>query len=735
MKISQLFQANQTSSTKIGISKSSRIPNLSKMLFKKFGRMSHLFSFLLTKSLPKPISNMFAIRSRNTLSRGSFALLALASLFFLSACACAGAGGVGGSDDLPSLTLEIDGTKYDVNFNGELSTKISASLSKSATPEAAVISNLKLEEGSTAKDTSDNLITDGSSIPMQISGDNRRVEFNVTDEVGFTRTYTVNITIINTDANIYDLILTIAGSDHSISFDADGNDSINITTSLDKPPLDAIVKSFSFSDSATVSDKDGNAIDNGSTVAITNDDNNRSISLFVTAEDGSNRTYIVNITFTNTDANISALNLSLNGIDHSVTFDNNRATVNGLFRIGTNETNVTINTLTVSPGATVTDSAGNSIVDGRSAPINTGGVNPTVTLTVTAEDRSTSEHTITLDNIPPVNLGSINNSIYSVAFQPPNGLRLASGHADNSVKIWDATAMADTSTPIATLSGHTGLVRSVVFNPAGTKLVSGSDDDTIMIWDATVTADTSTPIITLGNQNNVANNDDDDVYAVAYSFDDSKIASGGSDNDIKIWDATQLGAATPTAPLIITLSGHSTNVNSVVFNPANTRLVSGSADDTIRIWDISQLDGSATQTAPLLATLSSHSDDVMSVSYSPDGSKFASASIDNTIKLWGAAAGNNANPIATLTVLDSSGIGKDVFSVAFSADSSKLASGIAFNDNTVKIWDADATTTANTSTPLTTLTGHVHTIRSVAYSGDGTRLASGSYAGIIKIWR
>ena len=142
--------------------------------------------------------------------------LTLASLLLLSACACA--------DDveenaLSSLTLEIGGTEYAVNFDKERNAEISATMSRIAPPESAVVSNLKLAEGATVKDSSDKTVTDGDTVPMSASGDNRKVEINVTDKDGTTRTYTITVLFINSDALISELTLSLNGNDYPVIFD------------------------------------------------------------------------------------------------------------------------------------------------------------------------------------------------------------------------------------------------------------------------------------------------------------------------------------------------------------------------------------------------------------------------------------------------------------------------------------------------------------------------------------
>jgi WD40 repeat protein len=66
-----------------------------------------------------------------------------------------------------------------------------------------------------------------------------------------------------------------------------------------------------------------------------------------------------------------------------------------------------------------------------------------------------------------------------VAFSP-DGALLATGGADQLVRVWDAA----TGKELRQLQGHTGVVWGVAFEPSGSRLASVSGDRTVKVWDA-----------------------------------------------------------------------------------------------------------------------------------------------------------------------------------------------------------------------------------------------------------
>jgi WD40 repeat protein len=123
---------------------------------------------------------------------------------------------------------------------------------------------------------------------------------------------------------------------------------------------------------------------------------------------------------------------------------------------------------------------------------------------------------------------------------------------------------------IQTLAGHSGWVHAVAFSPDGKRIASGSTDQTIKLWDATT-----------GNLQKTLAGRSSWVDAVAFSPDGKRIASGSYDNTIKLWDAT-------TGDLQKTLAGHSDTVNTLAFSPDGKQIASGSYDQTIKLWDVAK---------------------------------------------------------------------------------------------------------------------------------------------------
>jgi serine/threonine protein kinase len=64
--------------------------------------------------------------------------------------------------------------------------------------------------------------------------------------------------------------------------------------------------------------------------------------------------------------------------------------------------------------------------------------------------------------------------------KPPDNKLVASGSADETVRLWDSATGAARHTP----QGHLGWVKAVAFSPDGKLVASGSNDKTVRLWDS-----------------------------------------------------------------------------------------------------------------------------------------------------------------------------------------------------------------------------------------------------------
>jgi WD40 repeat protein len=158
------------------------------------------------------------------------------------------------------------------------------------------------------------------------------------------------------------------------------------------------------------------------------------------------------------------------------------------------------------------------------------------------------------------------------------------------------------------------------------------------------------------------------VTTVAYSSDSYWIASGGSDDKVKLWDNTGV--------LLKTFS-HTEDVTSLKFSPDNQRLFSASKDNTIKVWELS--------TGNLLQTITVSAKDVNAIDLSPDGQMLVSASADSLLRIWNT---NDYQLVSTFGIQDSG----QYICVAWSPLGDKIAAGTEEGSGVVIVYDVSALT-------------------------------------------
>ena len=202
---------------------------------------------------------------------------------------------------------------------------------------------------------------------------------------------------------------------------------------------------------------------------------------------------------------------------------------------------------------------------------------------------------------------------------------------------------------------------------------------------------------------------DDSVLCLAVSADGKKLAAGGCDRLVRVWD---LSPGYANAKLEQTIENHADWVFGATFAPDGKHLLTASRDKTAKVWDLS--------TKESVLTFPDHQNTVYSVAIKADGKLAYSVGEDNQLRTWNAQGEGKQ-------VRASGGHTKAVFKVARHPTQALLATCSA--DQTVRLWNLD------TGAAVRTMSGHTDWVYTLAFSPDGNLIASGSWNGEVRIWK
>ncbi len=262
------------------------------------------------------------------------------------------------------------------------------------------------------------------------------------------------------------------------------------------------------------------------------------------------------------------------------------------------------------------------------------------------------------------------------------------------------------ATPMTTRMRHE--VNTVAFAPDGRRMATGGDDRKIRIWDVTRPHRPKTVATVPGDQ-------PEDIESLAYSTDGRILVSGAYDGSVRIWDTT----AGDTPELLIGFPAHREAVFRSVLSPDGQTLATASADNTVGLWDVSR-----PRSPRRLKSLTGHTATVGAVAFAPDGRTVASASEDGRTALWDVTDARRPRQAAWLPAREGA-----VSGVAFSPDGRTLAAAGA--DHQIQLWDVSDPAEPAVRAPLK---GHTAPVLSVAFSPDGRTVATGDYDGAVQLW-
>jgi WD40 repeat protein len=207
-----------------------------------------------------------------------------------------------------------------------------------------------------------------------------------------------------------------------------------------------------------------------------------------------------------------------------------------------------------------------------------------------------------------------------------DGSLVAAGTMAGTVLLMD---VSNPNQPVATIEGEPQEVLAVAFSPDGTLLAVGGRDNAVSIWDVT---EPRRPRL-----RTVFATPADVVLSVEWKPDSSLLAVASADNHAYLVD--------PDAPHRVTrLDGLRSYVYTATFTPDGDRIAIGGVDGTVLVWDVRD-PSKPKRIGPPIAGPSSR---ILQLTFHPTKPLVAASVIDGTIWLWNTSDAEHPTRTAVL---------------------------------------------------------------------------------------
>jgi WD40 repeat protein len=304
--------------------------------------------------------------------------------------------------------------------------------------------------------------------------------------------------------------------------------------------------------------------------------------------------------------------------------------------------------------------------------------------------------------------------VNAVAFTPDSQKVIVGGH--HELTVWDVNE----GKLEKRLSTRTERAYGLGFLPDGKLVVAGGrpgQEGSVRVYDinaGTPKVENGVAFIDGVNDSKVflkeLADSDDAILCLAISPDGKRLATGGCDRIVRVWD---ISGGFDNIKLDQTCENHADWVFGIALSPDGKYMLTCGRDKTAKVWDLNAKES--------VATFPGHQATVYGVAVRADGKVGYSVGEDKQVRAWN--VGDNAKPVSAGT-----GHGDSILKLAPHPKQPMLVTASA--DKTVRTWNAGATVAAGK-----TLSGHTDQVFAIAVSPDGELIASGSYNGEVRIWK
>jgi WD40 repeat protein len=318
---------------------------------------------------------------------------------------------------------------------------------------------------------------------------------------------------------------------------------------------------------------------------------------------------------------------------------------------------------------------------------------------------------------PPVRYTAPVN-INAVLFSPDNKKLLVGGY--HEITVWDIhQARLEKRLYLRSQRVH-----GMLFLPDGKLVVAGGrpgQEGDVRVYDLNLESATEADRVTLLDGVNdrkvlvkVLLDAEDSIFTLDLSKDGKKLAAGGFDRLVRVWDISD---GIENAGLDQTIENHVDCVFSVAFSSDGKWLLTASRDKTVKIWDLNAKES--------LLTFPDHQQYAWGATLNNDGTVGLSVGEDGNLRSWRATDKDKqlGKQIRIYGKHD-----KAIFKMSLYRGPKNPVLATAGDDGTVKLWQPDK------GTLLKTLTGQKGWVIALAISGNGELVASGTGEGEIRIW-